>query len=344
MRDTNSKRLTDLILVAAVFIAVNSIAAASPGASGAGKPQLPDWANIRNPVLEYPDHSIKDFAVAYREGVFHVFFSSFHESRGRIRCHVMKTTTRDFQTYTPLQLIDDGADAGWIGMASPDVTEYGGAYYLTYNSWGDKPGMPNQLFFRTSDDLENWGERKPLAANLTRGGRAIDAAITHDRGRVILIWKGDGFRTRIASAGKPDEKFKFIGAGYPSFKMPDGKESSLAHENFQFLKIDGKWMMLTTDYKPQEPFVYELAGNGESPADWLKWINGRKVEIPLLGFNTKDRANGSAALDMRSEDGNFYLFFAGNTEYDTFLGRGWNCMGIAKSPDFMRWETAENKK
>ncbi|HEV2500996.1 MAG TPA: hypothetical protein VGY31_15610, partial [Terriglobia bacterium] len=47
-----------------------------------------DWASLRNPVLAYPHWSIKDAAMAYRDGVFYIFFSAFYEDHGRVRSHV----------------------------------------------------------------------------------------------------------------------------------------------------------------------------------------------------------------------------------------------------------------
>jgi hypothetical protein len=38
---------------------------------------------------------------------------------------------------------------------------------MTFNSWGEKPGKPNHLFYMTSDDLVHWTPRKALGLNLT---------------------------------------------------------------------------------------------------------------------------------------------------------------------------------
>ena len=47
-----------------------------PAATAQQKPFI-DWQGLSNPVLFYPDWSIKDVAMAYRRGTFYVFFSAF---------------------------------------------------------------------------------------------------------------------------------------------------------------------------------------------------------------------------------------------------------------------------
>jgi hypothetical protein len=42
-----------------------------------------DWKNLHNPVLSYPNWSIKDSAMAYRDGAFYVFFVVDHSAMRR---------------------------------------------------------------------------------------------------------------------------------------------------------------------------------------------------------------------------------------------------------------------
>lgn len=55
-----------------------------------------------------------------------------------------------------------------------------GEHILTFNTWGDSPETPHQLYYMTSPDLFRWSAVKPLAQELTEGQRAIDAAVTFD--------------------------------------------------------------------------------------------------------------------------------------------------------------------
>ena len=97
-----------------------------------------DWHRLRNPILFYPDWSIKDAAMAYRAGKFYVFFSAFYTEKEKVRSHVVEVSTRDFKHFSQPIINFDGEEDGWIGMCSPDVQRLRGKYVMTFNSWGDK--------------------------------------------------------------------------------------------------------------------------------------------------------------------------------------------------------------
>ncbi len=324
-------------IFAAAAVAV--LAACCAGAEPAG---LPDWSRLRNPMLEYPDWSIKDYACAYQDGMFHLFFSAFYEDRGRVRSHVVQVTTPDFREFSEPLMNLDGREDGWIGMCSPDLARIGDVWHLCYNSWGDKEGAPNQLFYRSSCDLRSWSPERPLAANLTKGIRAIDAAVAPWQGRVVLFWK-EVQTTRCAISDSMDGEFRLIGDGLPKMRMRDGREVPW-NENYQLLFIDGKWRLLVstkTDDSHMFPVLYTMQGDGSREEDWLRWVDGHRIEVAVEEFNTRDRANASAiVLPGRMADGFWYLLYAGNSEGQTFLKRGHNRLGISRSRDLVRWEPA----
>jgi len=297
-----------------------------------------DWKNLRNPVLSYPNWSVKDTAMAYRNGVFYVFFSAFYEDHGQVRSHVVEVSTRDFKTYSQPIFNFDGEEDGWLGMCSPDVQRMGNRYVMTFNSWGDKPGKWNALFYKTSNDLTHWSKTMPLAAELTAGKRVIDAAVAHTANGYYAIWKEGqhGMKPRMASAPLLDGPFHFVGSGFPALLMQDGKDDGLIHENYEFIEIDGRRRLLATDYNPPSPRLYTL----EKPADWLKWTQGYELKIPIESFNTDNVANAAALYDWRAHDGFFYLIYAGRTERSTYLHRGWNRIGLARSKDLIHWQPA----
>jgi hypothetical protein len=297
-----------------------------------------DWKNLHNPVLSYPSWSIKDSAMAYRDGVFYVFFSAFYEDHGQIRSHVVEVSTRDFKTYSQPIFNFDGEEDGWLGMCSPDVQRVENRYVMTFNSWGDKPGKFNALFYKTSTDLTHWSNAAPLAAELTAGKRVIDAAIAHSDGGYYATWKEgqQGMKPRMAFANSLDGPFHFVKSGLPALLMQDGKDDGLIHENYEFLEIDGRWRLLTTDYNPPSPRLYTL----EDPTDWLKWGEGYELKIPIESLNTDNVANAAALYDWRRQDGFFYLIYAGRTERTTYLHRGWNRIGLARSKDLIHWQPA----
>jgi len=313
-----------------------------------------DWNGLKNPVLSYPKWSVKDTAMAYRKGMFYIFFSAFYPERGQVRSHVVEVSTKDFKHYSEPIFDFDGEEDGWIGMCSPDVQHLGGKYVMTFNSWGDKPGKPNQLFYMTSDDLVHWTPRKNLALNITRVGnqRVIDAALAEADGGYYLVYKeqtpGIHSRPRIAFSKSLDAPFHYVGEGMAALLMKDGKDNGFFHENYEFLHTNGQWYLLTTDYlhnhltpekyDVQAPYVYGL----EPGSQWLKWTRGYTLDIPKEKFDTdsiniNSVANAAALYDWRKYDGYYYLIYAGRTEGQTYARRGWNQIGLARSKDLIHW-------
>lgn len=298
---------------------------------------LMDWENMDNPVYFHEGWSTKDACMTYRDGTFYVFFSAFFFDEGRERSHVSAVKTKDFQTFSEPLFIWDGMDDGWIGMCSPNITRVDDTYYLTYNSWGDDHpnGSPNQLFYAESKDLENWDKHKPLATNVTvdeDGGprRAIDAAVTYDRGKYYLVWKAVQ-TPQIAWSN-------CMGAdGWTTLGRPIGSW----FENGEFLKIDGRWHMLVTANPPGTkahlPHLVPMINDGSKVAHWLGWGQMQLLDIPQEEFNTNRRANASFLADWREHDGYFYLLYAGRTESESHLGRGDNKLGLARSKDLKNW-------
>ena len=319
-----------LALLFMVSGAAVAIAAANP---------FIDWQSLTNPVLSYPNWSIKDSAMAYRDGTFYIFFSAFYPERGQVRSHVVEVSTRDFKHYSLPIFNFDGEEEGWIGMCSPDVQRLGKQYVMTFNSWGDKPGKPNELFYMTSQDLLHWSRRRTLALNLTGDNRVIDAALAESNGGYYLIWKEGRqgrMKPRLAFATSLAGPFKYVGDGFPALLMADGKDNGLTHENYEFVHTSNGWYLLTTDYNPEGPYLYKL----EPGSGWLKWTQGYRLNTPKEKFNTDNRDNAAALYNWRQHDGYYYLIYAGRTEGKTYARRGWNRLGLARSKDLVHWAAA----
>ncbi len=295
-----------------------------------------NWESLHNPVLSYPHWSIKDCAMAYRKGTFYIFFSAFYTDHGRIRSHVVEVSTHDFKTYSRPILDFDGEADGWVGMCSPDVQWMGNEYELSFNSWGDKPGKVDQLFYMTSNDLVHWSQRYALASNLTVGKRAIDAALAYASANYYLVWK-QGMKVRkarLAFAKPLRDPWSFVGSGFPRLTMHNGHENGLVHENFEFVHFDSKWHLLTSDYPHgHHEYLYTLANNH----NWLNWDEALQLRIPAQDFNKFVHADAAAFYDWRKDDGYFYMIYAGRNEKTTYVGRGWNRLGLARSRDLIHW-------
>jgi hypothetical protein len=287
--------------------------------------------------------------MAYRDGTFYLFFSAFYEDHGQLRSHVVEVSTSDFKHYSEPIFDFDGEEEGWIGMCSPDVQRLYGKYVMTFNSWGNKPGKPNQLFYMTSDDLVHWSARKMLALNLTSQGdpRPIDATLAQADGGYYLVYKestpGIHSRPRIAFSRTLDGAFRYVGDGIAALLMKDGKDDGFFHENFEFVHAGSQWFLLTTDYlhnsvnpdkyDVQAPYLYAL----DPGSHWLRWTSGYTFDLPPEKFNMESIANAAALYDWRKYDGYYYLIYAGRNDGQTYAKRGWNQLALARSKDLVHW-------
>lgn len=289
-----------------------------------------DWQNLKNPIYSHERWSVKDACMAFKDGTFYLFFSAFYYE-GEERSHVVSVKTADFKTYSDPLFIWRGESGNWIGMCSPNITKVGDIYYLTYNSWGDKEGQPNQLFYATSRDLEQWDRDKPLATNITKGKRAIDAAIACHDNKYYLIWKEYQTPQVACSNAMGPDGWKRL-----------GKPSGGWFENGEFIRIDEKWhMLVTTDrfwWTRHKPYLAKMKEDGTKDSHWLEWIEFRELKIPQEKFNPKERANAAFLTDWRSYDDYFYLLYAGATKNKFRIDGSDNKLGLARSKDFIKWE------
>jgi hypothetical protein len=300
-----------------------------------------NWDALRNPVLSYPHWSIKDPSLAWERGTIYVFFSAFYQDHGRIRSHVVEVSTQDFLTFSRPILNFEGEKDGWIGMCTPDVQKLGKTWELSFNSWGDDPKRPDQLFYMTSPDLVRWAAPSPLAANLTVGQSVIGPSLTSADGSYYAAWRQgledfpNDIRVRFAAAKSLAGPWHYVGFGYASLRMADGKDNGLIHENYQFLRIGNVLRMLSDDYRDnvEGEYLYTLA----DAAQPLNWEKGFEIKVPLEGFNRSIRCQAASLYDRRADDGYFYMIYAGSNEQTAYLGRGWNRLALVRSKDLVHW-------
>jgi len=300
------------------------------------------WTSLSNPILSYTNWAIKDVYVQEKETTFYLFFSAFFTGEDKVfRSCVAEVWTKDFINYSNPVLIANGTDDGWIGMCSPNITPLdinGTTYLLTLNSWGDDPKKPDQLFYMLSSDLITWSKPRLLAPKITAGIRGIDAAVAYYNNKYYLIWKSKEATPgvpQIAISDNLDDGWKLLGT--PSFHCSHGTTSA-AHENFDFINIDGKWKLLSTD--TLLPFLYSMKGSGLNDTDWLDWTDGYQLLVVQKEWNSKGSSNAAAFNDWRKYDGYYYLFYAGENETTTFHGRGHEKIGVSRSKDLVNWMDA----
>ncbi|MBD3352101.1 MAG: hypothetical protein GF364_11495 [Candidatus Lokiarchaeota archaeon] len=307
-----------------------------------------DWANLTNPIYSYKNWAVKDACMEYKDGIFYLFYSAFYRDRFKIKCHVVEVSTKDWLTFSKPIFNLSSKEKGWTGLASPNINKINDKYILTFNSWGNRHSnkRTNNLFYIESEDLIHWSEMRQVARNLTENIRVIDIAVANENNKFYVIWKDRDRkritkmdRARIAVSHSLDGTFEYIGDGYMKFLLKNGTESSKIHENFEFIKIDGIWYILSTDYRPHRPYLYRISGTGRGVDDncWLKWTDGYELNIPQEQFNTHDRSNAGFLADWREYDGHYYLLYAGTTEGRSHARRGDSKLGLARSNNLLIW-------
>lgn len=258
-----------------------------------------EWEQLKNPVWQNefnpPDttRGNKDPSLIYRaqDECFYLFFSEFFKDEaGDVHCQVALAKTQDFKSYQRVFTLNAEA-LGWRGVCSPNVIEVDGVYYMTYNRWGDKPGLPNQLFYATSKDCETWEFHLPLAHDLTAGQRAIDAAVTYDaeNERWVLFWK-EGQNPVAAYSENITGPWTRLGDIYCG-------DSDPWFENADFFKFEGQWHFLATDNQ-HSPVFARMISDGSNAEDWTRW-----TELKSTGLTD----NSADILDRTQTDGYFYL-------------------------------------
>lgn len=293
--------------------------------------QLIDWDRLSNPIYSYKDWSVKDACMIYNEAdsSFYVFFSAFYFDNGQVRSHVVGVKSRDLITFSEPLFIWDGQSEGWIGMCSPNINKVGDRYILTYNSWGDKKRKPNQLFYAESTDLNAWNKHLPLARNITKGVRAIDAAIIPHNGQYLLTWK----RIQTAQVSVSDS----LGANR---WLNLGGLNLGWFENAQFIAIEGHLHMICTVVDKAQK-IYKMKNQGGDIWNYTTWDFVAEIKVPEEAFNTNERMNAGFLFDNTAIDGYYYYIYAGRTENKSQLGRGDNKLGITRSKDLQTWSVPE---
>ncbi len=294
-----------------------------------------------------PAYSLKDACLAFEQGVWHLFTSAFDQERSV----VARSRSPDLISCDPIETLFDGLEQDRIGMCSPDVMKGPEAWILVCNSWGQKKGFPNALYYGVSEDLTCWRTLRPLAQELTAGTRVIDGSLAWHEGTWFLICKCPG-RTRCAQARSLDGPWEWIPGEMKFLDGTTGEPNEYHRENFQFLQLDGVWHVVSTDFvaysNQNYPWLYRMEGDPLLPESWLRWTQGRALELPTEEWNSLDAHNAVALVDHRSHDGWVYAIFGGKDEQrkDEFCGtaseekhwaRGWNRLGTARSRDLVRW-------
>jgi hypothetical protein len=294
-------------------------------------PRAIDWTALRNPVLSYRDHGVKDQALQWSGGEWHMLFSELSATRTAPHVHwdVAIADSPDLRHWSAPTVIARNA-------ASPDIVrDPAGQFVVTYQT------VSGQLEYRTSTSatLSSWSSAYPLAHGLA--GRMIDAALAFTGHGVIL-----GFK-----AGTTAQHQHFEVAWAPALTKPFhvvGRPDIVVYgdtiENYEFLTVDGSWRLVATSNILDQPYLFSLGtGDPSVPTTWLHWSAGSPLTVPSETFNS---ASGISSVSFEHANSVFlcagpggedYLTYAASTELTAYGGWGHARIGIARSSDLATW-------
>ena len=313
-----------------------------PGAPG---PSV-DWAALRNPILSYPDAAVKDEALVWAAGSWHMVFSYVTGDSP-----VAGQEQWDIATAESPDLLHWTAAAPWSeqpgGMASPDLVRApDGTFVATYDAPPGESGAGQaKLYYRTSADLVHWSGPHRLAPGLhpAPGDRLIDPALAWTPGGLVLAYKvgttsqGQAFEVAWSRTRSLDGPWTVVG-------RPAVRAYGDTFENYELVTVHGRWRLVATSNMFDRPWLFTLGGDPSVPSSWLHWVGGAELHVPAEPWNSGTGVTGagyehanSAFLCEDTADGYDYLVYAGSTELSRFGGWGHAEIGVARSTDLVHW-------
>jgi len=317
------------------------------------RPPAIAWSQLHNPILSEPTAGVKDQAVVWAGGLWHLLFSDVTDDPSLpdgVRWDIATSTSPDLAHWTPPDRWP--TQPGVLGVASPDVVrDPDGGFVVTYQSDPGSEAPSNdraRLYYRTSADLRTWSGPHPLAPSLAPapGDRMIDGALVFTGGQLLLGFKyssatqPDVFEIARSTTGTPRGPWRLVG-------RPDIEVNGGTVENYEFVQVAGRWRLVATSDNLDQPWVFTLAGDPRRATGWLRWDAGRQLQVPSQSFNSGpgisslgfEHANSAFLCDAGTPSGSrYYLFYAGSDELTEFGGWGHAGIGVARSTDLVHWQ------
>jgi hypothetical protein len=306
------------------------------------------WSQLTDPILSEPRAGVKDQALIWADGRWHMLFSDVTADPrlpGGVRWDIATATSTDMAHWSSPVLWP--AQHGVIGVVSPDIVRSPtGTFVVTYDSGpGQVGGGEAKLYYRTSANLETWSAPHPLARTLgpAPSNRMIDPA---------LAWTGHGLILGY-KAGTTSQHYEIawsasgsLSGPWVALGRPDISLYSDTVENFEFLTLDGAWHLVATSNTLDQPWLFTLSGSPRAPHSWLHWTDGTELQIPSQPWDTGpgvsgvdyEHANSVFLCDATAVDGYYYATYAGSDELTAFDGWGHAEIGIARSTDLVHWQ------
>ena len=297
---------------------------------------ISNWDELTNPVFQLNDEHITNIDAVYERGTWFLFYSAIYEDSSGKHARIVEISTKNFKEFSPPILSFNGAEDGWLGMANPSITRLRNIYYLSFNSWGNKPGKPDQLFYMTSRDLKNWTFKTPLAPGLTVNAKATRPSLVFSRGRWFLIYNHDK-ETQMAMTRGVRMPFERLGMGTPSFYS--STDTIVAHKKHQLIRFGNKWGLLASGNN-FIPYLYQLSTTGSSGLGWLTWEGGYPLKVQRREIALAPPPESATLINMKRFGGYFYLFYVMNPSGETTQERGSSKIEVYRSTDLLYWAPA----
>ena len=128
-----------------------------------------------------------------------------------------------------------------------------------------------------------------------------------------------------------------IGGGFKNWEGLGYTKGGWA-ENYQLIRIDGKWhVVMTADMgdKGHAPVIAALKGNPDEDAYWTDWSDRRMLKLASESWNPKTPHNAVYLADWRRYDCYFYVIYCGQD--GCCVGNYGFRLGMARSPDLQTW-------
>ena|SRR3984885_1791785 len=295
---------------------------------GAPPPSI-DWSALANPILSFPSVGVKDQALQWSGGIWHMLYSDMTETKTAPHVHfsVAISSSPGLQHWTSPRVVADNA-------ASPDIVRSpSGTFIVTYQT-------PQGLEYRTSSNasLRTWSIAHPLGHGLAH--RMIDAALAFTGRGVILGFKAGTTVQHFEIAWAPTLSGTFHVVGRPDIVLYNDTV-----ENYEFVTVDGSWHLVATSNTLDQPFLFTLGpGDPATPSTWLHWSAGQPLTVPSQSFNSGSGISSvsfehaNSAFLCVGPQGEDYLTYAGSTELTSFGGWGHARIGLARSSDLVHWQ------
>ncbi len=314
---------------------------------GSGTPTVA-WSQVRNPILSSPTAGVKDQALVWWAGAWHMLFSYVtgqHAAPGQEQWDIATASSPDLRTWS--------APSPWSrqpgGSASPDIVRSpDGRFVATYDAPPDEQGATQaKLYFRTSTDLRRWSAPQPLAPELhpQPAVRLIDAALAWTGNGVVLGYKVGTTNQRQAFevAWSPSGS---LGGPWQVVGQPDISVYGDTIENYEFLVVHGHWRLVATSNTGDQPWMFTLDGPPTDPSSWLHWSEGTELRIPGAAWDTGpgissigyEHANSVFLCALAPASGTVLATYAGSRELTEFGGWGHAAVGVARSEDLTHWQ------